>query len=368
LILLALLVSDAANRRFRLKVYFTYAAGWLAMLLWVPAIRASMAAGKPHGWIAMPTLTDLRTSYLFADSLQWLRLFKRLSFEPGFQVVSRTAEAVIYIPLALVFLLALRSIWKSGWRVVASPRGGLLLVAYALLAVPVVLFLLSHLITPVFIARYLLPSGVGLAIILAASADKLGADLSIGWQRVVWPVMVAFLLVSPVLTVLALGASSNYRGYLDIAHLEQAVPPDVPVVAGWQEDFAKLMRYSHNPNIHYYFLLDEPAAVVGPRAFVLDYNLMKAYRENGYYSENIEDSHVFLCSHSHFVVLDAPNGNTLDGDAANSPDMKKPNWFDVTIRTNPQFQWKVIDSLDASEVTRRLIVVQRAAPLPFCSA
>ena len=92
LILLALILFDAAKGRLRWKLYLAYAAGWLALLVWIPAIRSSMAAGKPHGWIAMPTVTDLRTAYLFADSLSWLRLFKRHSLEVGFQIVSRAAE------------------------------------------------------------------------------------------------------------------------------------------------------------------------------------------------------------------------------------------------------------------------------------
>ena len=51
LILLALMAFDAGKRRLRLKVYLCYAAGWLALLVWIPAIRASIAVGKPHGWI-----------------------------------------------------------------------------------------------------------------------------------------------------------------------------------------------------------------------------------------------------------------------------------------------------------------------------
>ena len=122
LILLALMLFDAAKGRLRWKLYLVYAAGWLALLVWIPAIRSSMAAGKPHGWIAMPTITDLRTAYLFADSLQWLRLFKRHSLEVGFQIVSRTAEFVIYVPLAVVFLLGLRRISRSGWRTISEPK------------------------------------------------------------------------------------------------------------------------------------------------------------------------------------------------------------------------------------------------------
>ena len=39
------------------------------------------------------------------------------------------------------------------------------------------------------------------------------------------------------------------------------------------------MRLSRNPEVRYYYLLDWPAALVGPRAFVVDYHLMQAYRE-----------------------------------------------------------------------------------------
>ena len=54
------------------------------------------------------------------------------------------------------------------------------------------------------------------------------------------------------------------------------------------------MRYSRNPDVHYYFLLDWPGALLGPRAFTHEYHLMEAYRNNGYYSSNIRDSRGFL--------------------------------------------------------------------------
>ena len=54
-------------------------------------------------------------------------------------------------------------------------------------------------------------------------------------------------------------------------------------LAGWQQDFVKFMRFSQNSNVHYYFLLDWPAALVGPSEFALDYHLMQAYRNDGYY-------------------------------------------------------------------------------------
>jgi hypothetical protein len=371
LILAALMLIDSAKGRLRWKLYGSYAAGWLSLLVWLPAMRASMAAGKPHGWIVMPSITDLRTAYLFADSLPWLKFFKLHSLELGFQIVSRTAEVIIYFSLAVVLVFALRRVANSGWFIISDRRCALLLVAYSLLAAPVVLFVLSHLITPVFVPRYLLPCGIGLAIVLTAVAEEFASYVQSHGRRVLRPIGVAvvfFLMILPVLTVPALGPASMYRGYLDVSRLEQLVPPDGTVVAGWQEDFAKIMRLTADPEGHYYFLLDWPAALAGPRSFVLDFHLMQAYRNNGYYAKNIQDSHAFLCSHTDFWVLDAPNARALQlGRHEDTLEMEKPNWFDFNIRTVPEFQWKVVDSLDATEVTRQLIAVHRKAPLAFCS-
>jgi hypothetical protein len=368
LILLALVLFDTAKGHLRIKLYLVYASGWLVLLLWIPAIRSSMAVGKPHSWITMPTVTDLRTSYLFADSLPWLRFFMNRSSQAGFQIVSRTAEFVIYVPLALVFLIGIRRIRKSGWRVVADPKGALLLLAYILLSMPVVLFVLSHIVAPVLVPRYLLPSGIGLAIVLAASAQALGADNLAGSRipaRLVWAAIVLFLMISPILTVLAVKPINESLAYLDVERLEQSVPADVPVIAGWQEDFAKFMRLAHNP-AHFFFLLDWPTALQGPKTFVVDYHLMQTYRANGYYSNNIQDNHEFLCAHPDFFVLDAPNANTLDGAVNSSSDLNKPNWFDNNIKAKPEFGWTVIGSFDGPRVTRKLIAVHRRAPLPFC--
>jgi hypothetical protein len=367
LILLALILFDAARGRLRYRIYFSYAAGWLALLVWVPAIRASMAVGKPHGWIGMPTVTDLRTVYLFGDSLQWLRLFKRNSLEVLFQLVSHAAELIIYVPLVVVFFLGLRQISKRGRQALSDPKGALLLLAYMLLSVPAVLFVLSLLIAPVLVSRYVLPSGIGLAIVLATSADALGSDSPAPSRlsRAMWAAIVLLLIVSPMLTVLALGPVNVNWAYLDVRRVEQRLPPNAAVVAGWQQDFVKFMRFSQNSNVHYYFLLDWPAALIGPSEFTVDYHLMQAYRNSGYYANSIQDGRDFLCSHTDFFVLDSPNSTALE-DYNRPLDMRKPNWFDLNVRRLPQFDWKVIASFDATEATRNLIAVHRKAPLNFC--
>jgi hypothetical protein len=349
LILLALMVSDAAKHRFRPRVYLAHAAGWLALLVWIPAIQSSRAAGKPVVWIMMPTFKTLVATYLFEAFEPWLGLLQRHSQAATFQMVRHATEWIILIPFALIVLLGLRGFVASQQRIASAPRGALLLVGYLLLAMPVLLFVFSHLIVPVYVSRYLLPCGVGVAIILADFAEARGAD-SQASLHLVWGSIIFLLVISPVATVLALPPLRVSRQYLDVQCLDRAAAADSPVVAGWQEDFSKLMRFSHDP-ARYYFLLDWPAAVAGPRGFVLDYHLMKAYRDSGYYAKNIQDSQGFLCSHADFLVLD----------------VEGHSWFDMTIRRMPQFEWKVIDAFETPEAKRTLIAVHRRAPLDSCS-
>jgi hypothetical protein len=354
LILMALVLYDATKHNLRWKVYLFYAIGWLSLLAWIPAIRNSMAAGKPNPWIQLPTIRSLFTTYLFEDFFQFSWWLKSHSHIELFKIVLRGTELIVFVPLAVVFLLCVRRLFARERRTSSDPKGGFLLVAYFLLAAPVVLFALSYLITPVFVPRYLIPSEIGMAIVLAAFADALGADSQNASRRVprwVWPVIAVFLMGLPVFSVLALPRPEMDTFYLDVQRLENVAPPQLPVVATWLDDFTKIMRTGRDPETRYYFLLDWPSALRGPNGQVLDYHLMQAYRDNGYYSKNIQDSSNFLCSHTDFLVLNTD----------------EPTWFNLTIRTRPQFEWKVLDSFKAPGVDRDLILVHRKASLAFCN-
>jgi hypothetical protein len=348
LILLALIVSDGMKRRCRPQLYLFHAAGWLALLVWIPGIRSSMSAGQPFSWIMMPTVDSMLSAYLFEGGQQWLWAIQQHSSATILQI-RHAMELVMLVPLALILLhgLVRLATWRK--RTGSDPGSSLLLVGYLLLTAPLVLFALSHLVTPVFVHRYLLPSGIGLAIVLADFADALGADRRAS-SRWVWGAVTSLLVVSPVLSVAALPPLDSSRQYLDVERLDRLVPPNAAVVAGWQEDFSKLMRFSHSPQDRY-FLLDWPTALVGPTGFVLDYHLMQAYRHSGYYPGNIRDSREFLCSHPDFFVLDAEGRS----------------WFDITIRKMPEFEWKAIDSFNSPEFARHLITVHRKTALPFCN-
>ena len=116
------------------------------------------------------------------------------------------------IALAVILLLGLRKLLSSEQRTSPGSRSSLLLVGYLMLSVPVILFVLSHLITPIFVTRYMLPSGIGLAIVLTDFADARDPTIRPphGWHGHVGPVSSSFagaLVVAYATTFLKLANS-----------------------------------------------------------------------------------------------------------------------------------------------------------------
>jgi hypothetical protein len=360
LILLGLILSDAAQRRFRPRIYLFHAAGWLALLVWLPSIRASMAVGKPHGWIGKPELKYLFPAYLFAPFEQWFLLLERHSGGARWKMVHHAAEFAMLMALAVILLLGLRKLLAAKQRTSFDPGSALLLIGYLLLSAPLILFVLSYLVTPIFLARYMVPSGIGLAIVLADFADARGSDNPAA-SRLVWVGVATFLAILPMLSSLVMPPLRSSKQFLDVQRLDHTVPENIAVVTDWADDFAKLMRYPHSPHSNYYFLLDWPAALAGPKPDVTSYHLLSSNRDVGYYSPSIQDSDVFLCSHTDFLVLDTHLiGQDADG----------PTWFDQRVREAPEFTWRKLDSFDAPDflvVKRELISVHRREPLTFCN-
>ena len=360
LMLLGLILSDAARRRFRPRIYLFHAAGWLALLVWLPSIRASMAVGKPHGWIGKPELKYLFPAYLFAPFEQWFLLLERHIGDVRWKIVHHVVESLMLVTLAVILVRGLRKLLTAERQSTPDPRSALLLAGYLLLSAPLILFVLSYLITPIFIGRYMLPSGIGLVIVLADFADARGSD-SPASSRFVWVGVAVCLAIMPMLSSLVMPPLPSSWQFLDIQRLDHTVPANMAVVADWSDDFSKLMRYPHSRHSHYYSLLDWPAALAGPKPAVTSYHLLSANRNVGYYSRSIQDSDAFLCSHPDFLVLDTHLiGQDADG----------LTWFDQRVRNEPEFAWSNLGSFDAPyfpEVKRELIAVHRREPLTVCN-
>ena len=328
LILVALIAADAWQRRFRARVYVCCMAGWLALIPWIPAIRASAAVGKPHGWIAMPTLGDLASSLSF-----WLftGLYWQLPHRPAILLAFGWVTAVVCV--AGLVLASLRAL------VAAEPsQRPVFLAGLALLLAPAVFLVISHIAAPIFLPRYLIPSALGIAMLTAGWAEHRKAGKGIAGAAASYQIVLGIqivlscaVLLLPIATALLAKPTS-----LNVSRID-ALAAGRPVVCDSLKDLLVMTRYSSHPNLAEY-PMDEAVAKTVPGADA-DFRLMTNYRREGYLAANLPDDSVILDQRS-FLLLD-------NGDAA---------WFRVVIESNSQFTWKILARIDS---TRRLIEVEK---------
>jgi len=318
LLLIALIAADALQRHFRLRVYAWAIAGWLALIPWIPAIRASAAIGHPHGWIAVPTLADLGTSLSF-----WLftGLYWQITPHPPVALLL----AGWFFAIVVVIILAISTVWNLA---TATPQQKLLpLVGFSLVASPVAMYLVSITITPVFLPRYLLPAAIGIAILAAIWAERTGAGKGIRG-----------LVLSGLVLLLPIGAAllAHPEG-LNVNRVD-SLAEGRPIVCDSLKDFLVMTRYSAYPSAPE-FALDWPAALASPPGTTADVLLMRNYRREGYLSAQLLDPS---------AIFDQPSFLVLNNDQA--------DWFRVAIAHNPHFTWKMVGPVDAH---RRVVLVER---------
>lgn len=318
LMLCALIVFDAGQRRFRIRVYLCFVAGWLALIPWIPAILASMAAGRPYGWIPMPGIGSLfaALSCWIFTGLYWPSTQHHL-FLFGIAWLCGFACAAILVVSALRRL-----------TVVSPPRRALLLLALALILAPELFFFVSHLAQPILLPRYLIPTAIGVAMLAASWFEETG----LAGGRVAAGLSIVFLLL-PIASVLLTAPVRFHAAPVD------QLAAGRPVVCDDFHDFVDMVRYSAYPDSPQ-FPLDWPVALRSERAAPSDYHLLVNYRREGFLVPNVRDVSEIL-SRPSFLLLDN----------SRSP------WFQLEIASNPRFTFTVVRQLDA---TRRLIEVSRA--------
>lgn len=317
LLLLALAGADWKAGRLRWKVYACFAAGWLALLPWIPAIRASMAVAKPHGWILAPGIGDLIISssyWLFAG------IYFPLMHGTLFGVIAGWSCAIFCVG-SLLFAAS------YGLRTATPAQRAAYFVGFALMSGPLAFFIVSHIVSPIWVARYMVPAALGVGILAVCWADR---------NKIVRGVTGVVLGVAILLLPIA-AAAVAHPDFVNVARVDQIADGRI-VVSDWAPDFMVMLRYSADP-AQQEFPLDWPAALNGPPAAVGAYHLMANYRRDGYLTANLFDVDQVLAQKS-FLVLDT----------------RSTNWFQVAIANNPRFTWKVLAQIDK---TRRVIEVDQ---------
>lgn len=316
LLLLALLVADAVQRRFRFRVYAWQIAGWLALIPWIPAIRASAAVGRPHGWIPVPTLADLGSSLSF-----WLftGLYWQIRPHPQQGLIVAGWFCAITAVMILV-IAAARNLFTA-----TQEQRLLSLLGLSLVAAPIVLYLVSITMTPVLLPRYLLPSVLGVSILAGVWADRTRAGKG----------TVGFFLCGVVLLLPIATALLSHPEVLNVNRVD-SIAAGRPIVCDSEKDFLVMTRYTHWTGIPLYPLDGEAARdVPGVDA---DVRLLENYRHEGYFAGQLVDR-PDQAGQRPFLVLDN----------------RSYPWFRIRIENNPRFAWKTLAEIDSS---RRLIEVQ----------
>ena len=271
-------------------VHLSFVIAWLSFLLYLPAFQAQAEAGRPYSWIPQPTLGDL--AVLLSNASGAL-------LRPEIFVLVVGAAALLWL------LMPAHDRAATGPGPLRLDDRHLLLLALALLALPVVIWLASHLGRPIFFDRYLMPSLLGWAVLIAHAAARLLPDPAPSGQRLrlarglVLGLPALALLAYPVLDARAYSGRSvpgSIEPWPEYSHL-----PVVMQGGGLLE----YVHYAPDP-ARYHFILDWEATnrPESGRFGIQEHRHMEAWQRvfPEVFGSRIVESEPFLARHDVFLV------------------------------------------------------------------
>jgi hypothetical protein len=302
---------DWCRGRWQPRIYIALSASWLSLLAYMPTFLVQADAGRPRTWIPEPTLGDL--GHLYIVDLRFASLL-----------------------LAALLLVQLWLSW-GGRAAPAQPRPGppqvrnlvienpTLVLGWLFLLVPVGVWLVSLTVKPIFYPRYLLPSLLGAAVVIAyllAGFDRAAASsrgVTDGKIALSPPALVGRLYGNPVarrsvlalMLVLPVLASVLHRGsaWRNITEFDYG-HSDIPIVVQYSNTFLSNLFYDAQA-YRYAYILDWDTAVAPesgtfpPQEYKHLEALLRHYPER--FSGHIVGNEAFLSAHDRFLVLDYAN-------------------------------------------------------------
>jgi len=293
-LLAAHVLIDYGQRRFRPRVYASVVVGWATFIVWMPAFIRQIGLTKPHSNLRAPTLTELLTMYQF------------------------DARALPLLFIALVALVALTrsqtGIAREGgfaadpsnldWRWDSS-RAAVFVGGVAVLTVPLITFVVSRLVTPMLLPRYVVPSVLGIAVVLAEIVGWAGVSRTPRSPagRFAWLLFLSAVTAYPVAR--AWGAPPTpVPGRAELLRL---VPPGIPIVVDESYYYHPLNYRNAMENHRVYYLLDWESAIDPANngtVAVMDRLLSEWVRAG--YAKNVVPVPEFVCTHDQWVMLHTP--------------------------------------------------------------
>ena len=284
--LVAWIVADRGQGRFRPRLYLAAAASWLWLIPSYPAIAASAAVGRPHFWTTQPNLS----SFLLAYTGSSLR-----------------TTCILCLLLAGLLL----QIWvrrsRSSIMEEIRERAPILLLMTALFCIPVVFLIAGFAGPPLFNERYLQPVEAGTIILVS----ELALQLDFVWEMLrkyrSVPLAAAFAALLALVLHYDLIYLPHYIDQQDdySGALTTMLPAGVPILCEDAFTFTELMAVRSSSPVRYTYLLDWPNSISdhAPRLEVTQFHLMENWKKVGYFADHIEYRDAFLAAHPFFLVL-----------------------------------------------------------------
>jgi hypothetical protein len=150
-ILAACVTSDYLSRNYRPRTYWAIVLGQMSLVLYLPSFLVQAEATRPRGWIPSPTLNDLIRAIFTGSFINIVMV-----------------SALFFILFALhIVASAQTSNYRAERGEPVTFERSLLVLAFAFLTVAPATWLFSRLTRPIFLERYLIPSLIAYAILIA---------------------------------------------------------------------------------------------------------------------------------------------------------------------------------------------------------
>jgi hypothetical protein len=304
-ILLAWVIADAWQRRWRPAMYASVVIGWLTFLPWLPVFRRQTGVFSHGSWIPVPTFTDLLEAFTHKVNL----------------------------PLALIFIIGfmvLNQRQRTGrtLRSQTPAQGALFLLGVIFIVlVPLALWIFSRVSQSVFWDRYMIASTIGWAILLSFLCEQLGLGVTEGTGvetagRIEPRGFSPSLLLAVFLAFPLLYALMHPRITRPTAEQLPAGLAGLPIAL--QTPHAFLPRiYYFGTNNNYYYVLDREAAIdprSTPSAAVYYKTIDGLCRF--YPVPHVVSTPDFLSQHPRFLYFD----------------QHESAWFDLRVREGGQYK------------------------------
>ena len=335
-ILCAFIIRDRFFDVWRPRVYLSVILGWLSLLPYIPTFLNQADAGNPRVWIPLPGLNTLA-------------LLLVPSASPFLSVV------IVLVLMASAIRFVFRTIHSQNERLpeeqATATEVSLRMLAFLFLAVPLLVWIVSRTVKPLFVPRYMIPVCLAWAILLAYLVSQFIERTKSQLPRALPPKLL-LLLVWALASILLIRPITYARDLLD-----ESFPgindakygyPDLPIVISHSHDFVKRFHYSHDRN-RYFFVLDWEAALDvksglnSPQEYKQMDALKREYPE--IFGDHIVQLSNFLRQHDRFLVL---------AETRYQPS-HYPVWLEAKIEKNAGYETRFLGMLDG----RRLLLVQK---------